>query len=248
MKSERRHELQTNSLAQALAHAPEFFRQHGSKLLLGIIIVLLATILIYQRSRKGEEQLQVGWSSISTARTLIGELSTSVASRDTAVNQYGMRQQIIANVNNNLNSILHSSDRQLAAEAHLLRGDLSWTLANLPDIPGAATQPTLKMSSSAEEYLKLAEESYRRVLNNYSDQSNSVISAQLGLAAVAENRHDWDAAGKIYNTIKADPNILAAYKTLAEKRLEAMEVIRQPVYLSPTTQPAPASQPTTRVN
>ena len=247
MKSERRHELQTNSLAQALSHAPEFFRAHGSKVLLVVIVILLASLLLYQRSRKGEEQLQVGWLNISNARSMLNVLSTSVDSRETPANLFQMRRQMVDNINGSLNSILASSDRHIAAEAHLLRCYLNWALANLPEIPQAATQPSLKLPGTSSEYLKLAEESYRRILSSYSDQTSSVVSAQLGLAAIAENRHDWDAATKIYQAIQGDPNILTAYKTLAERRLEALETIRQPVYLAPTTLPA-TTAPTTQAN
>ena len=247
MESERRHELQTNALAGYLSRAPELFREHGSKVMLVIIIALLATILLYQRSRKSNEQLQVGWTNIAAARMSIEQLAASPrVGQGMPAEQINLRQQLANNVNGALNSILAAGDRQLAAEANLLRGDLNWTLANLPEIPGAATRPALRMPSATSEYLTVAEESYRRVTNTYSDQKFSVAAARFGLAAIAENRGQWEIAATMYKSVKDDSNTITAYKALADRQLAAIDVVRSAIYLVPTTQPA--SSPTTRTN
>jgi len=41
MKAERRHELQTNSLAQALQNFPQFMQQYGTKIIIAIVLIVL---------------------------------------------------------------------------------------------------------------------------------------------------------------------------------------------------------------
>ena len=47
MKAERRHDLKTNSLASCWPISPTFMRLYGSRVLLGVLLVGLAGLLIY---------------------------------------------------------------------------------------------------------------------------------------------------------------------------------------------------------
>ena len=242
MKSERRHELQTNSLASVLVRTPEFIREHGSKVLLGVIVVLLVAIVIHQRTRSNREQLDSGWNSISTARFAIQRLASLPTQVNSAAEQATVRRQLIETTSSELTRTMDSSNPQIAAESYLLRGDLNWTLANMTDPPEAATQPALKLDGSSEEYLNHAEEAYQKVLRVYADQAMDVANARFGLATIAENRHDWTKAKSIYDEIKNDPNTIPSYKTLADVKLMVLETIQQPVYILPTSQPAAPAQ------
>ena len=243
MKSERRHELHTNSLAQALTRTPEFLREHGSKVLLGIIIVLLVVILIHQRTRRNREQLDTGWTSITTARYSIERIGMLSAQFRNAGDVAAGRRQLTESANSALTSVVGSDNPQLAAQAYLLRGDLNWTLANLPELPEAATQPSLKLESSSQDYLSRAEEAYQKVLRMYAEQTLSVTNARFGLAAIAENRHDWARAKSIYEEIKNDAKTIPSYKTLAELKINALPLIDTPVYIVPSSQPAVPAAP-----
>ena len=238
MKSERRHELHTNSLADTLSRTPEFFREHGSKVLLGVIIVLLVVILIHQRTRRNLEQLDTGWTSITSARSSIERIWVLPAQLRNATDIAAARRQLIESASSALTSVIGSDNPQLAAEAYLLRGDLNWTLANLPELPEAATQPALKLEGSSQEYLNRAEEAYQKVVRVYADQTTSVANARFGLAAIAENRHDWARAKSLYDEIKNDPKTIPSYKTLADLKIAALAVIDTPVYIVPSSQPA----------
>lgn len=243
MKSERRHELHTNSLAQALSHAPEFLREHGSKVLLGIIIVLLIAILVHQRTRRSREELDSGWANITAARIAIGRLGMLPAQVKSPTDLVNLRRQVVESASSALTAVVGSDNPQLAAAAYLLRGDLNWTLANLPELPEAATQPSLKLEGSSQEYLGRADEAYQKVIRVYADQTLSVSNARFGLAAIAENKRDWAAARTTYEAIKNDPKTIPSYKTLADLKIAALGVIESPVYIAPTSQPAPAPAP-----
>jgi len=57
MKAERRHELQTNTLALWLRwRAPEIWAKFGTHILLGVIIVLLAVVLVRHLMNKPVEE------------------------------------------------------------------------------------------------------------------------------------------------------------------------------------------------
>lgn len=244
MKAERRHELQTNSLAHALANAPEFFRVHGSKVLLVVILGLLAAILLYNRSKRNQEQLQVGWTNITQARAFISNLGQLPRQPLPPTEQLNARKQMIEGASNALLAITDVDNRQIAAAAYLTRGDLYWTAANLPELPEATTRPTLKMDVPASEYLTRAQEAWQKVVNNFADQPQIVTNAKFGLAAIAENNSQWDVAAKLFQDIKADPKTIATFVNLADAQLQRLEMIRTPLYMAPATQPA-STQPTT---
>src|SRR5438874_2232788 len=89
--------------------------------------------------------------------------------------------------------------------------------------------------------------------NDLAEAKASVTRLQrmpmIGLAAIAENRHNWDEAAKLYNQIK-NSDVEKMYKDLADARLKLLPDIQAPVLLgSLTTKPAdlePASQPATQ--
>src|SRR5665213_2899805 len=77
MKAERRHELKTNALAKNLEQAPEFFQKHGSQLLLGLVLCLLAFILVRnhyadktRRAAEVRENMGTALDSLSRLRTM----------------------------------------------------------------------------------------------------------------------------------------------------------------------------------
>jgi hypothetical protein len=53
MKAQRRHELKTNTLAQQLERLPFTLREHGGKILLAVIAVLLIIVLAVSAGRRG---------------------------------------------------------------------------------------------------------------------------------------------------------------------------------------------------
>ena len=243
MKSERRHELQTNSLATAIQGAPQFLRVHGSKVFLGLIIVLLAAIFLYQRTRRNQEQLDAGWSNIAVARTSLARLQVMPRYIESPIQLAAARKQTIEGASAALAPMLGSDNRQIAAEAYLVRGDLNFAIANLPAIAAAATQPALQIEGDPADHLAKAQEAYDKVLRVYPEEHRIVTNARFGLAAVAENKRDFDGAAKIYQEITNDEKTLPAFKTLAELRLASLDNIRKPIYLAPAV--IPATAPTT---
>jgi len=63
----------------------------------------------------------------------------------------------------------------------------------------------------------------------------------LSLAAIEENRGNWDKAVEYYNKVISDESLARAFKDVARARLAATAQIRTPVYLGSYS----ATQPTT---
>jgi hypothetical protein len=138
------------------------------------------------------------------------------------------------------------ADARVRAEALVTRGDLNWALANLPVLPGAATQPALTLPQSSAEALQSAEDAWQQVIQKYPDQMMPAVTAMFGLAAVAENRAQWDIAKAQYNAILQRADIPQSFKTAAALRLQALVRLSEPLFTGTlTTQPttAPATQP-----
>jgi hypothetical protein len=243
MKAERRHELAENELAKVIKGAPTFWQQSGGKFLLGLIVVLLIIILIQYRMRSNREGVAQATEQLSMARGYVDQLQADTSQmvwmfappHDVALR----RKQSISEANAAIENALRLSDeRRIQAEAMLTRGDLNWTAASLPPLPGAATQPSLQMKPP-KEYLATAAESYQTVTNSYPDITHADIAARFGLAAINEERGEWDQAKQIYSKISADSSKLGAYKELADARLKAVDLLRQPVIMGkPATEPA----------
>src|SRR4051794_10751810 len=74
MKSERRHELQRNSLARWIEEFPTFWRESGSKVMLGIIAILLAIFVYRLIHSRTVEKARVVAESLSQAQAGLSEL------------------------------------------------------------------------------------------------------------------------------------------------------------------------------
>lgn len=239
MKAQRRHELKTNELARGLEHAPEFFRRYGGKILAALIVLVLAIYLLYWRTAGARRESEEAAKSLSGVRYLIGELKNTNPLR-TNINELAkLRADIARDAAAVIDAALkQGGDPKIQANVLVARGDLNWTLANLPDMPSAATQPAMQFKQNESELLKSAEEAYQEVLNRFPDEPLAVASAHFGLAAVAENRADWGAAARHYQMVAGADKVPPIFKQQAEDRLVKLEEIRRPVLIGePATQP-----------
>jgi tetratricopeptide (TPR) repeat protein len=256
MKAERRHELQQNSLAKFIENLPVMARVYADRILLVVVLILLVIVLIRWRMNAAEERKVTVVNDLATARSNVTQLQ-AMRMIGPAEQLAAQRSKMIDDINASIDSIANntgSADQALQARALLTRGDLYWTLANMPPLPGAATQPSLRLARTPDEYLQQAADAYQNVLKNYPNQTESVLAANFALAAIAENRHHWDEAAKIYDQIKSS-NAEQMYKDLADARLKLLPEIQKPVLVGDlTTKPAempplvlaPSSQPATQ--
>jgi hypothetical protein len=256
MKAERRHELQTNTLAQFISELPIHLRIHANKVLMGVIIVCAIVLLIRYRMNATAQARENARSALDSARRGIEQFARLEAIPDPVKRiseRRNLSQQIQAAVDQVLADTSDPDDAAVRAEAFIAQGDLYWTMANLPALPGAATQPLLVMPETPEQYLGRAQSAYERVLKDYANQPVAKATALLALAAIEENRRDWDKAIDYYNQVTADKLTADVFKRIAREKLSLLPLLRSPVYLGsfsstqPTSAPAePTTGPTTQ--
>lgn len=260
MKAQRRHELKTNTLDKVLTGAPDATRKYAGMLLLVVLAAVAAYSLVRYRINSARESARVATENLSTARnyiTQLGQLDFAPSYVAPPQTKAEFRKRWADDARTALDQVSQSANEpRLLAEALLAKGDLSWTLANLDELPGAATQPSLRVEGIQRELLDAAEDAYTQIGTLHPDQQASVIAAKFGLAAVAENRGEWDKAKAQYEAIVNDANAAEAFKTQARIRLEKAADWSTPVILAaattqeavpalPTAPPTTTSTPTT---
>jgi type II secretory pathway pseudopilin PulG len=248
MKAERRHELQTNTLALWLRwKAPEVWQKYGTHILLGIIVILLAIVLIRHLMNKPIEQANRAADAIAAARQDIQRmLGTGQMPTDP--------QSLVTNIE----TVLEGTNKpEIQAEGHLTLGDYYWALFSIPKPPGADTQPTFTTVESPQELLGKAEQNYTAAMNDKANSPYVTTRARFGLAAVAEARayendrqvdfktrdeKNWSAAKEQYQAIVDDQDTPQSLKDEAKWHLEQLKEVTRPIWLAP---PPPSTGPAT---
>lgn len=250
MKAERRHELETNDLARKIVQLPNYWKQYGTRIVVGVVVVAAVALLINYRIQSSRANRASAQNAVTVARQEIAELANLSSFMAPSPEMAVRRQQLIVNAQQAIDTVAERSDEErMLAEAAVLRGDLYWTVANLTPLPGAATQPSLQVEPKPDAALAEAASSYRQVLERWPNQKLAAVTARFGLAAVAENQGKWDEASEQYQAIQKGETG-EAYKQLAEARERLLGQIQKGTLAQPAgagmATTTPASAPTTQ--
>ncbi|HZN69780.1 MAG TPA: hypothetical protein VFB66_31180 [Tepidisphaeraceae bacterium] len=252
MKAERRHELKENSLARGidnLAHGnlPEMGRRHGSKILVVVLIVVAVVFLVRNRITASRQAAEAAAYRLNEVRGAIRDLDSAAERVGRPEQLASILQQVSTSGEEAIRQVLEDTDDpRLIAEAQLARGDLNWQLATFPDIPGATTRPELRTTRSDDQLMEAAATSYQAVLDNPQAPHDTKVTARLSLAAVAENRRQWDKAREHYQKVIDDTQAPKPLKDLAVERLQKLDDIKNPPLIGkPATVPTTATAPAT---
>jgi hypothetical protein len=250
MKAERRHELQQNTLAKFIHDLPVHLQMHANKLLIGVVIVCALIFLMRYRTNAVVQNRETARSSISAARAAVEQLKGIQFFGGSEIAQAEERRSLAGQVEAAVDQVLQTTkdpdDAAMRADALIIRGDLNWTLANMPPIPGSTTQPSLALPHSPAEYLDNAEGAYQEALKDYTSQMVPKATALLGLAAIEENRGGWDKAAGYLNTLATDPSMAETFKAMARHGLGIISQIRNPAYLGSYSSTQPSTKPSTQ--
>jgi hypothetical protein len=251
MKAQRRHALKQNTLAGFFEDLPNLLREFGSRIAVGIILVALIVVWIRYRYASSAERLDAARQSLAEAsnalRTLQNSTSNSVADEPLVAQQRHFAYDQGLTLVNDAIERGGDKDSLLKARALNIKGDLEFTLANLPSLSGASTQPSLRPEQPTATLLATAADAYTQVLEQSTDPTADA-AARFGLAAVTEDLaaingapQQWDLARQQYQKI-LDSDASPAFKNLATEKLQSLSQLEQPIALN---FPAPATQPTT---
>lgn len=249
MKAERRHDLKTNALARGVEGAPDLWREYGSRFLLIVLVAAIVFLLVRWWNENKANQARMVAESIETANNTVHDLGilpieagAGLPASQVAQNRQNLVQQAEESINKVLNT---TKDPKTLANAYLARGDLNWTLANFPELPGAATLPSQLQISDHNALAEQARSSYQKVLEPpYSSSMADVFYARMGLAAIAENLGQWDQAKEQYQAIKDGAAMPDSFKQIASGRLANLSKVQTPVLLVPPPEVSPAAAAT----
>jgi len=220
MKSERRHELHQNDLAQGLGKVADWVKKHINQLtavILGVAIIFVAWVWISRHLSSRQDEVYENYRA-----ALMQNASTS--------DQISLLEKVADQDRNKF----------LAAAANL----------NLADLYAVqVTIGTGKLDSDQnKDSLTKATAYYKTVVDKYGDQKPMVAMAYVGLGTLAEDAGQWDEAKAMYE--KAQSTAPEGYPVLyrAKQALARLDQVKVPVILAttmPSTQPetSPSTQP-----
>ncbi len=231
-----------------------FFARHGNTILTVALLLAAAVLAVRWWTRSAEAARAGIVQQLETARTSVDQLRRpTLLVRSQAEPVPLAPAEVVAKVRllqttaaGLLADVLNKSEvPAVKARALVVRGDLDWSMANLPELPGAATQPSLKIDPAGDEALRQAADSYTAALNTAGADAEAVAAAHMGLAAVAENKLDWPVAKQQLEAVADAANGVAVLSQAARVQLAGLPTLEKPLYLAPPAgvpmvRPAPA--------
>jgi hypothetical protein len=259
MKSERRHDLETNTLAKGIEKLPSVGREHGTRILLAVALVILSAVAVRYWLSNRAARIERITGDIADSEHMLSELRASAAlNLNPSLSMQQIREfqsQRRSEIEKKIEDVLtNSSDAAQIADAKLVRGDLYWELGSQPDFQdlpsaSAATRPAATQPQASpqrqSEMLDLAAREYNSVLESAAAgklSAQTVARARFGLAAIAENKGDWPTARTLYDTIAKDPDTGEALRGQARFRHDALTQLAMPAFVGHPTKP-PAAIP-----
>ncbi len=218
MKSQRRHELQHNALDAELAKSVNFFRKHLSQIAWVLVIgALIVMVLVYNKSQRQQRASQM--------QSEFNQLISLPLSND---------EELVIATAGLKNLAAQDKDRAIAAGANVYLGSIYARL-------GVTGQSSI-LILAGESPAQMAEQYYTAAISNFPDQPQAVSKAQLGLARIAEDRGEIDAARAKYQAVLDTPGAEGfPVAQAASDALERIDSSSSPVRFA-TTAPAEPDQ------
>ena len=266
MADDRRPEIDAdeNMLERSLRKTPEFFRDYGTYLLLGVIVLAAGWWWYNARLDAAAARDQ---NAAQALANLTRTLSTTQQLAQTAAflpPDALARQQGELTAEFDANAAAVTSDGDAGAKSHVLRlrGDFAWTMATLPTPTGegppttrptteASTQPAPPVAAApatrpAADWLADARAAYNQVVEQYPRRTSDNLAALFGLAAVAEQEDRFDDAGGFYDRVLARDDLGDATKNVARQRKALLPMLGVNPRLVAAAPPPAATRPATQ--
>jgi tetratricopeptide (TPR) repeat protein len=239
MKSDHRHELKTNELADWIAHFPEWVKENRTTLIATGAVVVVALGVYFLKFRREDTVL-------ARRQVRLTNLVTQLPARqeEIAANlAQGVDQSIVLQpLANDLLDFADTAGKKemaataLLARAEALRAELHYRLADPAsgDIAGQITK---------------AQDSYRKALDLAASAPALAAAAQFGLGLCEEELGNFDKAREIYKQMVDDETYNGTTaQAAAAQRLRTMDDYKTAVVFKPTPVPsAAATQPTVQI-
>lgn len=191
MKSERRHELQHNSLADELGQIRTFLQKHGTRISWALLLVaaaVLGWVLLNRRTESQHVELQMRYDQLKRQASFIEESNVEeLVSGFTGLAEQGSVDWIAADSLLELGRI-HATRALQAAE-----------------------------QVEVDAALARARQSYQQVIGRFDDLPVMKAAARVGLGKVAESQGKLDEARTLYQAV-LDEAQLEGYPVFSHAR------------------------------
>jgi len=234
MKSERRHELATNELADWVVHFPQWFKENQTTVIAAAIVVvglITYAFFFYSRQDKTEEQKEAmavaRLDHLSRQREIV--LQGEVQGQDVSNAFLGMAGKLGSIANETENPVLSALATIKGAEA--LRTELHYR--------ASVAEPDAR-----KEQLEQIVEIYRQAMEKAKGQPAIAAMAEYGMALCFEDMQNFAEAEALYNKIAASVEYQgSSFPSRAKLRLKTLEDKKQKVlFVQAEPQPVPDIQ------
>ena len=234
MKSEHRHELKTNELAEWLGNLPQWTKENLTTILVVVAVVVVgATFLFWRTYNKNVVQVR-GHLEFSN---LLDQLSASKMQVLNAQSQGQDLSALLLQPANSLGSFAQStSNNRMAAlalikQAEALRTELHYRSGIISD-------------QDLTNQINEAKVAYAGAVEKSSANASLKATAEYGLGLCEEELSNFQEAQQIYQSIVANAGYEGTVANAAARhRLDTMEDYRQKVVFKPAPAPVPVQLP-----
>jgi len=231
MKSDHRHELKTNELADWLTHLPEWAQENRTTLIgAGVIIVLLIGVYFVRFYRKDVDlRHHVRLTSLVTQVSAQKRVVAQAASQgtDQSVTLLPVAQDLGDFAKGGGNNRLAAM--ALIKQAETLRAELHYRL----------TEPS---PDEVAKQIAQARTSYQQALELASSNPVLAAMAEFGLGLCNEELGEFDKAKATYQAVAENPAYAGTVpQAAAAHRLKTMDDYQGRVTFKPAPQPKPAA-------
>jgi len=239
MKSDHRHELKTNELADWIMHFPDWLRENRTSLVAIAAVVLVALLVYFVSFYRRDVMSARNQMRLTNLVTQVPQQMSKVAN---AAAQNTDQSYALLPVAQDLQDFAQkSSNSDMAALALIQRGaalraELHYRLTDVP-------------RDELVKQIGLAQTSYQQALDRKPSNSALAAAARYGLGLCEEELGNFDKAGEIYRDVAQKPEYAGTTaQAEAAYRLKIMndfrtEVVFQPAPPKPAQPLPPTLQP-----
>ncbi len=236
MKSEHRHELKTNELAEWLANLPQWTKQNLKTIIyISVVAVLVIGAYFWNKYQKKAiaTQSRLNLTSLiaqspQTKARIIQAQDSEIDISDTLLQEASRLAEIAA----------ETKDEQMAAlalikQAELLRSNLHYRFGEVDEVDFSFQ-------------INRAKTSYTQAIEKASANTSLMAMAKVGLGLCEEELGNFDQAKQIYDEVASESKFDGTVaQAQAKRRIETMDLFKKEVVLkaSPKTTTEPQVQP-----
>lgn len=231
MKSEHRHELKTNELAEWIANFPAWLKENSRTIVIVAAVIIAGVVFyIYSSYQKNVVKVKKQTAHTSQIRDI---LNSGPGILQAQTQGYDISYNLLQSAEKLRTTARDAKNDQMAAIALIKSADaLRMELHFRPGSPSGK-----EVAVQIEKARNLYSEAAAKASNNIS----LFAKAQLGLGLCAEELGDFDQAGIIYQGLGANPDLQVTVAAKQAKiRLNTMADYQKKLVFPP----APARQQT----